>query len=206
MKSLRRSLQAFTLIELLVVISIIAILASLSLPAIGGALTRAQMGTALSNLRQVHIATTQAALDAFTTGSTNMGWPGDVASISSGSTLSAMLISNKFLQPSDAAKVFSAGQIKPSQVATNATSVPAEGIAFNFTKVTESDAGTSLFGFTKNYTYGQDLGDGNTNIPFKADGFVIMRKGGDGQVFKGAQGDETNLIGALPSDATILAP
>jgi prepilin-type N-terminal cleavage/methylation domain-containing protein len=206
MKHAIKSLRAFTLIELLVVISIIAILASLALPAISGALTKAQMNTALSNLRQIHIATTTAALDAFTTGSTNFGWPGDVASVSSGASFSAMLISNKFLQPGDAAKVFAAGQIRPSPVATNATEVPAAGIAFNFTSVTESDPSVALFGFTRNYTYGQELGDGNTNIPFKSDGFVVIRKGGDGQVFKGPQGKETNLVGALPADPAILTP
>lgn len=203
----RPSFAAFTLIELLVVISIIAILASLALPAIGGALGKAQMNTALSNLRQIHIATQSAALDAFTTGSTNFGWPGDVTAVSSGSTFSSMLITNKFLSPQDAAKVFAAGQIRPSAVATNATAVPAEGIAFNFTEVTESDPGTTLFGFTKNYTYGSPLGDDNTNTPFKSDGFVVIRKGGDGQVFKGPQGSETNLVGSLPGvSSTILSP
>ena len=99
MKKLLRSLRGFTLIELLVVISIIAILASLALPAISGALTKAQMNTALSNLRQIHIATTSATLDSITTGSTNFGWPGDVPTVTTAPLLASMLITNKYLQP-----------------------------------------------------------------------------------------------------------
>jgi prepilin-type N-terminal cleavage/methylation domain-containing protein len=206
MKSLRRSLRAFTLIELLVVISIIAILASLALPAISGALTKAQMNTALSNLRQIHIAATSAGLDAFTTGSTNFGWPGDVPSVNSAPTFASMLITNKFLTVQDAAKIFAAGQIRPQSVSADATTLASDNIAFMFYPVSESDPGTAVFGFTKNVTGYSGSGatiDSNA-IPFKADGFVVLRKGGDGNVFKESQKNETNAIGSLPAKTTPL--
>lgn len=195
MKNLR-SLRAFTLIELLVVISIIAILASLALPAIGGALTKAQMNTALSNLRQIHIATQSAALDAFTTQSTEFGWPGDV-SISGGQALSQMLIQNGYLQSADAAKVFAAGEIRAATSVGD--SVPEANIGFTFQPVSESDPGTTVFAYTKNYTYGSDIEKGSTTTPFKDNGFVVIRKGGDGAVYKISQGDQTDQIGTLPT-------
>ena len=195
MKNRTRSLRAFTLIELLVVISIIAILASLALPAISGALTKAQMNTALSNLRQVHIATQSAALDAFTTQSTSFGWPGDVG-ISGGQSLSQMLIQNGYLEPADAAKIFAAGEIRAATGVGD--SVPEENIGFTFQPVSEADPGTTVFAFTKNYTYGSDIEKGTTTAPFKDNGFVVMRKGGDGAVYKISQGDELDQIGQLP--------
>jgi len=197
MKLHARSLRAFTLIELLVVISIIAILASLALPAISGALTKAQMNTALSNLRQIHIATTSAALDAFTTQSTTFGWPGDVEpAIQGGQALSQMLIENGYLEPADAGKVFAAGEIRAAQQVTD--SVPEENIGFTFEAVQESDPGTTVFAYTKNYTYGENIEKGTDTKPFKDNGFVVMRKGGDGAVYKISQGSNTDTIGNKP--------
>ena len=192
----RFSHSAFTLIELLVVISIIAILASLALPSIAGALTKAQMNTALSNLRQIHLATQSAALDAFTTQDNTIGWPGDVDGVSGGSALSGMLIANKYLNARDAAKVFAAGGIKAATEVTD--SVPEESIAFTFEDVVESDPGTTVFAYTKNYTYGQNIEDDTQTEPFKDAGFVVMRKGGDGAVYRPQQGENTDLIGPQP--------
>ena len=206
MKKLLRSLRGFTLIELLVVISIIAILASLALPAISGALTKAQMNTALSNLRQIHIATTSASLDSITTGSTNFGWPGDVPTVTTAPLLASMLITNKYLQPQDAAKVFAAGQVRPESIGADATTLNTANIGFIFFPVQESDPGTSVFGFTKNISAYAASGAtiSSNQIPFKGDGFVVIRKGGDGNVFKAQQVAETNAIGTIPAKTTIL--
>ena len=76
---MKKSSLAFTLIELLVVIAIIGILAALALPAITGALARGQMTQTLSNMRQLHLATQQMALDGTTTGDPALCWPGDAA-------------------------------------------------------------------------------------------------------------------------------
>jgi len=198
MKHRLASRAAFTLIELLVVISIIAILASLALPSIAGALTKAQMNTALSNLRQVHLATQSAALDAFTTQDNTIGWPGDVG-ISGGEALSGMLIANNYLSDRDAAKVFAAGGIKAATGVSD--SVPEASIAFTFEDVVESDPGTTVFAYTKNYTYGSNIEKGTTTEPFKDAGFVVMRKGGDGAVYRAQQGENTEMIGPRPGAA-----
>src|SRR6187397_1091037 len=97
MKTLRSS--AFTLIELLVVISIIGILAALALPAITSALTKGQQTQVLSNMKQLHLATQQMALDSTTTGDTNIGWPGDLGG--SFGAWATNLVSGNYLTPTD---------------------------------------------------------------------------------------------------------
>jgi prepilin-type N-terminal cleavage/methylation domain-containing protein len=204
MKLLKR-LKAFTLVELLVVISIIAILASLALPSITGAITKAQMAGALSNIRQIYTANFNAAADATTTGSTNFGWPGDVTnSVTSVQTYVDMLVGNDYFKPQDAVKIFAVSGITPGTAsATNATLTLAN-CAFSIYKVQDADAGTTLFATTKNYSYGAALSTGSTNIPFKDAGFVAFRKGGDGAVYKKTQFNETNNIGARPADTAPL--
>jgi prepilin-type N-terminal cleavage/methylation domain-containing protein len=196
-KILLTRLKAFTLVELLVVISIIAILASLALPAITGAIARAQMGQALSNARQIYTATMTAVGDAASTGATNFGWPGDVASVTTYQTFADMLISNDFLKSQDVAKVFSAAGLPRIEATTNTVTISAANCAFNFYRVADADPGVSVFITTRNYnTFGSPL---TTNLPFKENGFVLLRKSGDGAVYKKAQATDTNLLGVLPA-------
>lgn len=197
-----KKLKAFTLVELLVVISIIAILASLALPSITSAIAKAQMTSTLSNLRQIYTANFNAASDAITTGSTNFGWPGDLTnSVTSVQTYVDMLVNNDYLKAQDAAKLFAAQGIRPGTVSGTNVVLTLANCAFSIYKVSDSDASTTLFATTKNYTYGTVL---TTNLPFKDSGFIAFRRGGDGQIFKKTQYNETNLIGAQPAITTPL--
>lgn len=60
------------------ILCIIAILVFLALPDMSGnGLTRGRMTQILSNMKQLHLATQQMALDGATTGDAALGWPGD---------------------------------------------------------------------------------------------------------------------------------
>ena len=199
MKLIKR-LTAFTLIELLVVISIIAILASLALPAITGAITRGQATQALSNARQIHVAQTQMALESVTTGDTNLGWLGDLTTVTDVQSYADLFVKSDFLKPNDAIKIFAVPTITPGSAASNSVTIGTDNTGFKFYKVGDSDANVSVFITTKNYTYNAPLG--STNKPFGEGAFVVLRKGGDGAVYRKPQATLTNIIGPLPTNAT----
>jgi len=188
---MKKSSRAFTLIELLVVIAIIAILASLALPSLTSALGRAQMTQSLSNMKQLHLATTQMALDGMTTGDTNLAWPGDIGATFNG--WATNLIGGAYLTTNDFAKLVSAPgkQNPPGAVPAAADSaIIAYGVA-------ENSEGGTVFLTTANYEYQSGGGTLSTNAPYGKKGFVVFRKGGDGAVFLPKQEKNTNLIGGF---------
>jgi prepilin-type N-terminal cleavage/methylation domain-containing protein len=192
MKSLRST--AFTLIELLVVISIIGILAALALPALANALTKGQMTQTLSNMKQLHLATQQVALDGVTTGDTNLVWPGDGAA--TWAAWSASLVP-AYLSTNDFAKLLSApGVIRPTTTAVT-TSTPS---AITVYKVTENSTGDTVFLSTANW-----VAPGATLLatakPYGNKGFVIFHKAGDGAVLLSNQATNTTIIGVATNGA-----
>jgi prepilin-type N-terminal cleavage/methylation domain-containing protein len=195
MKLRRSQTHAFTLIELLVVISIIAILASLAVPAVTGALTRGQLTGSLNNARQLQIATQTMALDAFTAGE-GTGWPGDTEA--SWSDFCQDLVDGKYLTESDLRKIASAPGI---QIAPN--DFPPSKSGLQVYAVRENDPGDSIFVSTYNWTGFNELS--STAVPFGDRGFVIFRKGGDGNVYQARQatseslGNSTLASGIAPS-------
>lgn len=172
--------SAFTLIELLVVISIIAILASLALPAITGALVRGQMTQTMSNMKQLHLATFNMDLDNQNAGAPVGGWPG--SNVTAGAWAAA-LTNGSYLSDSDLRKMLSAQSV----IVTNAATVSTW--ALNAYGVGNVEDGGVIFLSTKNFTMPANSASGTSNAltatkPFERKGFVVFRRGGDGQILQ----------------------
>jgi prepilin-type N-terminal cleavage/methylation domain-containing protein len=214
-----KSRAAFTLIEMLVVIAIIATIAAFALPAITGALTRGQLTQAVSNARQVHLATFAMATDGTQTGDAKYGWPGDLAAsteptvqITTVSQFVQRLVDNDYLKPGDL-KVFATAGITP----WNGRYIPPAGTngigslepvfngtsncAFKIYQVKESDGANVIFLATRNFTYSDNPAVAISTapgMPFGDKGFVVFHKGGDGTFYKRQQATSKALLGVLP--------
>lgn len=216
---LTKSRAAFTLIEMLVVIAIIATIAAFALPAITGALTRGQLTQAVSNARQVHLATFAMATDGTQTGDAKYGWPGDLAAsteptvqITTVSQFVQRLVDNDYLKPGDL-KVFATAGITPwngryippvgttSQGSLQPTFNATSNCAFKIYQVKESDGANVIFLATRNFTYSDNPSIAISmapGVPFGDKGFVIFHKGGDGTFYKRQQATSKMLLGVLP--------
>ena len=202
MKSFRRSLQAFTLIELLVVISIIAILASLAIPAVTGALTRGQATQTLSNMKQLHQIAYTMAMDATTTGDTNVGWPGNMPSKTWAGWITNAVPG--YMKTNDMAKLLSAPGITVPATATLSSLTPGQannGRAVLLYQVAETNENTTVLFSSSNFTKSQSGGDAlsASSLPYGDKLYIVFRKGGDGSILQARQVGSTfsNVIGAF---------
>jgi prepilin-type N-terminal cleavage/methylation domain-containing protein len=200
MKISRHSHHAFTLIELLVVISIIAILASLAIPAVTGALARGQMTQTLSNMKQMHLVAQTMALDATTTGDTNIGWPGDLPNKTwAGWVTNAV---PGYITTNDMAKLLSAPGITVPATAdlSGLTAGQANnGRAVILYQVSVTNNNTAVLFSSANFTNSESGGTAlsGSALPYGDKGFIVFRKGGDGAVLQARQVGSTftNIIG-----------
>jgi prepilin-type N-terminal cleavage/methylation domain-containing protein len=197
----RERISAFTLIELLVVIAIIAILAALAVPALTSALAKAQMSGTMNNARQLYLAQFQMANDGTSTGDATLAWPGDLAAPPA--TLAAycdLLVSKGYLKAGDMSKLLNA----PGANCTVTAGPPvtlAGTSALKVYPVKDSDPAIAIFAVSHNYIY--DNAIVGTDVPYGTKGFIVMRKGGDGAVFKGGQAKDTDWPNAATFQSSV---
>jgi prepilin-type N-terminal cleavage/methylation domain-containing protein len=186
---INRLSSAFTFVELLVVTAVIAILAALVVPALISALAKAQMNGTMNNARQLYLAQFQMSNDGSATGDSSLQWPGDMAAPPANlQAYCTILVDKGYLKVGDLTKLLSAPGAgctatmaggPPSTLTLNGNS------ALKVYKVTDADPAITIFAESSNYTYGNALT--TAGKPYGNKGFVIMRKGGDGSVFKERQ-------------------
>ena len=194
--------KAFTLIELLVVISIIGILASFAIPAVTSALAKGQMTGTLSNARQIHLVTFDMNLENEAAGVTG-AWPGNPG-VTSIAEFTSMLGSS--LSVNDLKKMLSApGVAAPlTGEGTNVTGAAANNIAFNVYTVGSSGDNTLIFLSTKNWSAIAPADLNASDLPYGDKGFIVFRKGGDGQILSSRFATQTNNVSSNQSSLTIL--
>jgi prepilin-type N-terminal cleavage/methylation domain-containing protein len=185
---INKTSSAFTLIELLVVIAIIAILAALAVPALTSALAKAQMSGTMNNARQLYLAQFQMSNDGAATGDASSAWPGDLPAVPT--TLQGYvrtLVTKGYLNAGDLQKVLSApGANCTVTMAGTPPDVTLGGTgALKVYKVQDANPANTIFAVSNNYVYNTAITAGS--VPYSTKGFIVMRKGGDGAVFKSGQ-------------------
>ncbi|MEX1118109.1 MAG: prepilin-type N-terminal cleavage/methylation domain-containing protein [Terrimicrobiaceae bacterium] len=183
---------AFTLIELLVVISIIGILAALAIPAVAGALVKGQLTGTLNNARQLQLATFNLNLENEAAGAAS-AWPGTNATPAVTFKVWRDSLTN-ILSASDIRKMFAAPRVTvPTTIAAITT---ASNTAFNVYQVGNVEDSGVVFLTTRNFNAKTPLTPPTVNAtPYGDKGVVVMRKGGDGQVYQIRFVTNTNSTG-----------
>jgi type II secretory pathway pseudopilin PulG len=180
-----------TWVEIVIALFVVCILAALAFPVI--AIPRCKNVYVLSNMKQLHLATQQVALDGITTGDKSLGWPGD-----KGGTFTnwlAQIVPN-YLSTNDVCKLLSGpGKIVPEGKLPQSM----RDSAVLVYAVSEASPTNAVFLTSANFT---NTPSGGLPLvrsakPYGDKGFVVFRKGGDGAILLRNQVGQTNLIGTF---------
>jgi hypothetical protein len=103
-----------------------------------------------------------------------------------------LLVSKGYLKAGDLSKLLNAPGATCTVTAGPPVTLAGTG-ALKVYKVKEGDPAIAIFAVSHNYVYRTPILPAGT--PYGTKGFIVMRKGGDGAVFKAAQADETGWGG-----------
>lgn len=190
-----RRAAAFTWAEAIITLSVLAIVGTVFIPGLYNAIVyRHGWGATplLSNMKQLHIATQQMALDGETTEDKSLGWPGDTGGTFTNwmtKLVPAYLGTNDFCKLISAPGVIVRRDYFPTNVQNRAVVLYA---------VSSNSAPETVFLTSANFT---NTPKGGVPLlkaakPFGTKGFVVFRKGGDGTVLDKKQVGDTKVIGA----------
>lgn len=190
MKS-RKSIRAergITLVEILAIILLLAVLILLSIPTIHVGFTRDDKTRVLSNMKQLHLATQQLALDGISTGDALPDWTCLKGKPITYDSWRNYLIQGNYLTPDDLAKLTSVTEDvfwKSHRDTTNALQVYA---------VDAADPDRTLLFATKNW-HGPAASQ-LSGQPFGKKCFLVFHKGGDGASLKPEDCQRMDLVGS----------
>jgi len=185
----------FTVIELFVSIGIIFILFALAVAGIASALSKAQMNGTMNNARQLYLAQFSMANDGMSTDATGLAWVGDYApALTLLEDYINKLVRPGYLKGGDVAKLLSAPGCNLRVNVNNGppasvTFVPGTMSALKVHPVQERDPANTVFATSRNYVY--DTAINGSAVPYGTKGFIVVRKGGDANVFNSTQATVT---------------
>lgn len=169
--------------EALIVVVITAALALLALPTFKNALVQRDLTRTMNNGRELYLAAFRMATDGAAKSDASLAWPGD----SSATTLaefSEQLVAKNYLTVADLQRILSAPAVNCTAGSTGG-SPPTLSLtgksALKVYKVKGADPSSALFSASSNYIYNTALS--STAVPFGDNGFVVVRKSGDADMY-----------------------
>jgi len=176
----------------LVCLVVVGVLLLMGYSAICHWLVLNQLTSALSNMKQLHLATYQLALDGQTLEDKSLGWPGDT-----GGTFTnwAKQIVPDYLGTNDFCKLLSATG-KPVPPGKVPVSLAECGILVY--AVSTNSATNTVFLSTANFTNGPEGGSPPQPgaIPYGNHGFTVFRIAGDGAILRPRQASDLIAVGS----------
>jgi prepilin-type N-terminal cleavage/methylation domain-containing protein len=188
-----RDHAGFTLVEFIVCLVVIGVLILLVLSGVTGVVNRGggPRTQTLRNMKQLHLATQQMALDGIVTTNLTRGWPGDIGG--SFSNWTAQLLKGNYLSKSDLCECLSA----PGVIVSPKDSLTTNHTALLLYAVTENSDGDAVFLSTANFTNSPTGGTLNPSAkPFGDKAFIVFHKAGDGAILLAKQAGRTNSVGS----------